>query len=45
MSDRFKLPCPEDDYRSCNGCGERKHYEALDDEGLCQECRPEEDEE
>jgi hypothetical protein len=37
---RFALPAAADEYSHCNNCGERKHYTALDDEGLCQECRP-----
>ena len=40
MSDRFKPPTAADEYSNCTGCGERKHYEALDEDGLCQECQP-----
>lgn len=43
--DRFQPPTASEEYSDCSGCGERKHYTALDDDGLCVECRPEKEEE
>lgn len=39
--DRFKAPTAADEMASCQSCGERFHYTALDDDGFCSECRPE----
>lgn len=39
--DRFQPPTYADEFSHCAGCGECKHYTALDDDGLCQECQPE----
>jgi hypothetical protein len=43
--DRFKPPGAADEQSDCQHCGETFHYEALDDNGLCQDCRPEEEDE
>lgn len=43
-TDRFQPPTASDEYSDCNGCGERKHYTALDDDGLCVDCQPEKEE-
>jgi hypothetical protein len=42
---RFAEPNATDDYRPCNGCGVTYYISSLDDEGLCCDCQPEEEEE
>jgi hypothetical protein len=42
---RFALPTAADELADCQHCGETFHYEALDDNGLCQDCQPEEGDE
>lgn len=39
--DRFKSPIASDELADCQGvCGQRFHYTALNESGLCLECRP-----
>lgn len=42
---RFAPPSLSDEYRHCNNCDRKLHFEALNDEGLCQECEPEKEDE
>lgn len=42
--DRFRPPDASDEMAMCAGCGGIVHYTALDDSGLCQECRPDQPE-
>lgn len=43
--DRFRGPTAADELAYCNGpCGQQYHYTALDDLGLCWDCRDESDE-
>lgn len=39
--DRFKAPSSNDDRADCAGCQRTLHYESLDSEGFCDECRAE----
>jgi len=42
---RFREPTRADLMAFCQGpCGRRLHYELLNDDGLCEECKSDEDE-
>ena len=41
--DRFQPPTASDDMATCVCCGERFHYERLNDVGLCEDCRDEDE--
>jgi len=43
--DRFKPPTAADDLQRCAGCRVKMLPEFLDDEGNCQECQKEEQDE
>lgn len=39
--DRFQPPTAADDVANCQNCGEAFHNEALSEQGLCNQCQPE----
>lgn len=41
-TDRFQPPTAADELATCASCGEQYHYTALNDDGLCSECLPDE---
>jgi hypothetical protein len=41
--DRFQPPDKNSELYECPGCYRKFHYERLDGNGLCEDCRPDED--
>lgn len=40
---RFAEPDGSEEYHLCQGCGQRFYYTKLDNDGLCEDCRPDPD--